>query len=395
MEPVVLRLAPLEDVDKVDKASRSLMFVISDIGFFLSHRLPLALEAKRQGFRILIAAPEQSDYDILKHYGFSIYPIDLHRRSRNLVKELRCLLSIFRTMRKTNPDVVHLITAKPIFYGGLSARLLGTPTLAALTGMGYAFTHQTSKARALRVAISMLYRAALNQPQVHALFQNCDDLAIATESGFVRRATTSLIGGSGTDLKKITPKPQPVGPPIVLMPCRMLRDKGVVEFVEAARLIRAQGIEAEFRLLGDPDPNNPTSLNEAMLEDWVAEGVVNWHRHTSDMDTALANCNIVALPSYREGFPKTLIDAAAAGRAAVATDVPGCRDAVIEGVTGLLCEVRSAESLANALAPLLVDPVRVRKMGLAARTHAEAHFDIRQVERAHIQIYEDLVKRRV
>lgn len=394
MEPVISRKPLTEGDDGADEPPHSLMFVISDIGFFLSHRLPLALAAQRQGFRVLIAAPEQPGYDKLKHYGFSIHPIDLQRRSRNLVKELRCLLSIFRTMRETSPDVVHLISAKPIFYGGISARLLGVPALAALTGMGYAFTHQTPKARALRFVISLLYRAALNQRRVHALFQNRDDLAIATDSGFVRRATTSLVGGSGTDLTKITPKPQPAGRPIVLMPCRMLRDKGVVEFVEAARLIRARGIEAEFRLLGDPDPNNPTSLNETMLQDWVAEGVVSWQPHSSDIDTALAACNIVALASYREGFPKTLIDAAAAGRAAVATDVPGCRDAIIEGVTGLLCEVRSAESLADVLAALLVDPERVWEMGLAARTHAEAHFDIRQVERAHSQIYEDLVKRK-
>ncbi len=383
-----------QDNNCVDAPPPSLMFVISDIRFFLSHRLPLALAADRQGFKVLIAAPGQSDCDRLKHYGFAIHPIYLNRRNRNPLNELLCLLSIYRAMRRARPDVVHLITAKPIFYGGFSARLLGIPALAALTGMGYAFTHQTLKARVLRFAISVLYRAALNHQQAHALFQNRDDLSIATDSGFIRHATTSLVGGSGTDLTKITPKPQPSGSPIVLMPCRMLRDKGVQEFVGAARLIRGRGIEAEFRLLGDPDPNNPTSLDASTLKDWVAEGFIDWQPHTSDIDGAMAKCNIVALPSYREGFPKTLIDAAAAGRAAVATDVPGCRDAIVEGVTGLLCKVRSAESLADTLATLLTDPERIRAMGVAARAHAESHFDIRQVEQAHLKIYKDLVSRK-
>jgi glycosyltransferase involved in cell wall biosynthesis len=373
---------------------KSIIFVASSESFFLSHRQELAIAARNAGYDVSIALPSQADKNLFTDMGLTLQRFDLDRRSKNPAMELRSLISLFQLLRKEQPDVVHLITAKPIFYGGVSARILRIPTLAALTGMGYIFTHDTLKTRILRLIVGGFYRAALNHPRAHALFQNRDDLGIATRAGFVRRATTSLIGGSGTDLVKITPAPLPDGPPVVGMPARMLRDKGVVEFVEAARLLKAKGSPATFRLIGDPDPNNPTSLSRAELEQWVADGVVEWQPHTADINAALAQVHIVALPSYREGFPKTLIDAAAAGRAAVATDVPGCRDAIQEGVTGYLCQVRSAESLAATLEKLLSDREAIARMGQAARAHAEAHFDIKQVEKAHLAIYADLARRR-
>lgn len=378
----------------MQNGGQRLIFVVSDVGFFLSHRRSLAVAAQKAGYRVGIAVPNHADTTPLEAMGLDIHRFRLDRRSKNPVTELRCLMSLFGVLRQARPDVVHLITAKPIFYGGVSARILRIPTLAALTGMGYIFTHDTLKTRILRQVVSGFYRAALNHRLAHALFQNRDDLGIATRAGFIRRATTSLIGGSGTDLTKITPAPLPEGAPVVGLPARMLRDKGVVEFVEAARLLKAKGSPATFRLIGDPDPNNPTSLSRADLEQWVADGVVDWQPHTADINAALAQVHIVALPSYREGFPKTLIDAAAAGRAAVATDVPGCRDAIQEGVTGYLCQVRSAESLAAALEKLLSDRDAIARMGQAARAHAEAHFDIKQVEEAHLAIYADLVRRR-
>lgn len=373
----------------------SLMFVVSDVAFFLSHRLALAQAAQRVGYRVTLAVPEHGDLALLAPYDFSVVYFNLERRSKNPFQELRSVISLFRVMQREQPDMVHLITGKMIFYGGISARVLKIPALAALTGMGYIFTHDTVKTRILRWAVSCFYRVSLNHPLVHALFQNRDDLEIATKAGFIRRATTSLVGGSGTDLSKITPKPLPEGVPVIGLPARMLRDKGVVEFVEAARLLKGKGIHAVFRLIGSPDPNNPTSLTVHELEKWAKEGVIEWHPFTDDIDAALADVHIVALPSYREGFPKTLIDAAAAGRIAVATDVPGCRDAIVEGVTGYLCEVRSASSLAQTLEQILVDPQSIPRMGQAARAHAEMHFDIKQVEDAHLILYADLLERRI
>jgi len=370
-----------------------LMYVISDIPFFLSHRLALGLAALEAGYHVVIAAPSESDSSQLEAYNFEVAKINLNRASKNPWLELRSLWSIYVLLRTKRPDMVHLVTAKPIFYGGIAARILKIPTLAALTGMGYAFTHTTFKTNLLRKCLKILYRTALNSPLNHVVFQNRDDMKIASDNGFVSRATTSLIGGSGTDLSKISPKPLPDGPSVILMPCRMLRDKGVLEFVEAARYLKANGCDAIFRLLGDPDANNPTSLTTGELEQFANEGFIEWLPHTSDMDSALAQCHLVVLPSYREGFPKTLIDAAAAGRASVTTDVPGCRDAIAVGTTGILCKARSTKSLQKSIQELIRDRERLTKMGEAARAHAEQHFDIRQVQCAHLDIYDNQIRR--
>jgi glycosyltransferase involved in cell wall biosynthesis len=196
-----------------------------------------------------------------------------------------------------------------------------------------------------------------------------------------------LIAGSGTALGQITPKPLPNGPTVVVLPARLLGDKGVFEFVEAARSLQAKGVDAIFRLVGDPDLKNPTSVTPSQLQAWVGEGIVEWVPYTPDIGGQLAAAHIVALPSYREGFPKTLIDAAAAGRASVATDVPGCRHAIVDGVTGLLCKARDPQSLADTLQRLIEDRSLQKKMGAAARRHAEAHFGLDKVTSAHLELY--------
>lgn len=371
----------------------TLIYVVSDLPFFLSHRLSLAIAAQKAGYRVVIAAPTKSDFSKLSAYKFGVARISLNRASKNPLLEFWSFWNIYFLLLRKRPNIVHLVTAKPIFYGGISARILKIPSLAALTGMGYAFTHTNFKTNILRRCLTTLYRASLNSRLNHVVFQNRDDLKIATDNGFVSRATTSLIGGSGTDLTIITPKPFPNGPVVVLMPCRMLRDKGVIEFVEAARSLKATGWDAVFRLLGDPDGNNPTSLTRNELEQFAREGFIEWRPHTSDMDSALAQCHLVVLPSYREGFPKTLIDAAAAGRASVTTDVPGCRDAIVNGTTGVLCKARSAESLEKSIQELISNRKRLIEMGKAARAHAEKHFDIRHVQNAHLDIYDELLLR--
>ena len=370
-----------------------ILFVLSDVGFFLSHRLRLAVVAQASGHEVVLAVPRTAETAELEIYNFHICRYELKRKSKNPVSETRSFLSLYGLMKSQRPDVAHLITAKPIFYGGVAARILGIPVLAALTGLGYIFTHETLKTRFLRAVAAPIFRLALNHRRCHALFQNREDQELLRKAGFIKKATTSLIGGSGVDLDEITPAALPGGLPVVMLPARMLWDKGVREFVEAADLLRRDGVEAKFCLRGDPDPNNPTSVTVDQLKHWDAQGNVSWRPHTSDINGALAACHIVVLPSYREGFPKTLIDAAAAGRVAVASDVPGCRDAIVVGKTGYLCAARDAHSLAQQLARLINSPARVAEMGAAARVHAEAHFDIRAVCTAHIKLYADLAAR--
>ncbi len=371
-----------------------LLFIVPEASFFLSHRLPLAKAALTAGYDVSIACPPSPAADDLAQMNIAHLPLPMPRGARNLPGELKSLYQHYRLLKSLRPDLVHLVTAKPMLYGGLAAKILNIPSVSAVTGLGFVFIRNDLKARVLRQIIKLGYRIALNRPRNHVIFQNPDDRDLFEKMGLISRCQVSLIPGSGVDLDVIKPQPLPSGPPLVLMPCRMLKDKGVVEFVNAARMLKAKGVDATFRLLGDPDPGNPTSVTHDELTEWVREGVVEWRPHSKDINTELAEAHIVALPSYREGFPKSLVDAAAAGRAAVTSDVPGCRHAIIPGETGLLFKVCDAGDLAIKLEQLLPDRDAITKMGAAARRLAETRYDIARIAADHLEIYDRILKLR-
>jgi glycosyltransferase involved in cell wall biosynthesis len=335
-----------------------------------------------------VACPRDDDVAIILNNGFGYRELPMPRGVGGSFQEMATMLHLWRIIRRERPAVVHLITAKAALYGGLIARWLGVPSVAAVTGLGHIFVHETWRAQALRSLLLAGYRVGLAHDRNHFIFQNTHDLELFKEYGLLDRAAFTLIPGSGADLGVLTATPLPPGVPVVVMPCRMLWDKGVGEFVTAAQILRGKCIEARFILVGDPDPGNPTSATREELEAIHARGVVEWLPYTKNVAQVLASAHIVALPSfYREGVPKTLIDAAAAGRAVVTTDTPGCRDAVIPGETGLLCPPRNAAALAERLQTLLSDRDALARMGSAARRLAERRFDVRDVTAQHIEIY--------
>jgi glycosyltransferase involved in cell wall biosynthesis len=368
------------------------LYIVSDDRFFRSHRLPLALAAVREGYDVAIASPPHDDTAFYAACGIRHCAIPLRRDRRTAFGEARAFLGIANVIWRYCPDVVHLVTARPILYGGITCRLLRIRTISAITGLGYAFIHNDSRTRRLRRIMVAAYRHAIGFRDNHIIFQNEDDLAIFRTDNVLGRASWSIVRGSGVDLERIKPRPLPEGRTVLVLPARMLRDKGVCEFVAAARILRKRGVEATFRLVGDPDDANPTSLSRDELLAWVNEGIVEWQPHTHDIGDVLGQSHVVVLPSYREGFPKTLIDAAAAGRACATTDVPGCRDAVVSGVTGELFRPRDAEDMARVLEPLILDRGRQAVMGKAARRHAEAAFDVRETCRAHLRLYDAMTK---
>ena len=200
-----------------------------------------------------------------------------------------------------------------------------------------------------------------------------------------------MIPGSGVDLARFSVKPPPVSAPVVVMVSRLLRDKGVIEFVGAASFLKMRGVQASFLLIGDPDPGNPTSIEEADLVKWRSAGIVEVLGRRDDIADVFSQSHLVVLPSYREGLPKVLLEAAACGRAVVTTDVPGCRDAINPGITGVLVPVRNAFALADAIQDLINDPIRCKSMGAAGRVMAEKVFDVRQVVATHLHIYKELI----
>ena len=365
----------------------TLLFLAPSAKFFLSHRAAIGRAAIADGFSVVVACPRDDDSRGLEALGMVHVAIPLSRSGNSPWGEARTLWSVWRAFRRVSPSIAHLITAKPALHGGLAGRFTGTPTVTAVTGLGHLFIRTDWRARAARAVLLFAYRLGLRRSSNHFIFQNSDDQETFRSFGLLAHSDATILPGSGVDLERITPAPLPSGNPVVLMPSRMLADKGVWEFVEASRLLATRGINARMRLLGDPDAENPTSLTLEELQGIPHNSPTEWQPHTADIAAALAEATIVVLPSYREGFPKTLIDAAAAGRAMVATDVQGCRDAIVAGETGLLCRVRDAGSLADQIATLLTEPGLAAAMGQAARKNAVARFDLQKIIAAHLALY--------
>ena len=323
--------------------------------------------------------------------GFEHHLLPISRSGHNPLAELITLWRLYRLIQKTTPDIVHLVSIKPVLYGGLMARLLDVRAMvAAISGLGTVFVDSDPTRYWVRRSVEWLYRLAMRHPNVKVIFQNPDDRVALIDLGIVREEKTALIRGSGVSLAAYTMLPEPEGVPVVTFAARLLRDKGVGEFVEAARVLKGRGVVARFWLAGSPDPGNLTSISEKELSHWSKDGCVETLGYRSDIANLFANSNIIVLPSYREGLPKALVEAAACGRAVVTTDVPGCRDAIEPESTGILVPVRDASGLADAIQFLIENPERRKQMGVSGRALAEREFAIEQVVDAHLAIYREL-----
>lgn len=378
--------------------SRFLLFIVNVDWFFLSHRLEIARLAMKKGYRVGIATSITDRLPELKSEGFEVYPLYFERASTGLGATWSLFRQVLIILRRARPDILHLVTIKPVLLGGLAARIARVPAVvSAVSGLGFVFLAKGMRARLVRFFVSVLYRVAMSHPNAMVIFQNRDDQEMVSQLARLPKKKSTIIRGSGVDLKAYSAAPLPDGQPIVLLAARLLVDKGVREFAEAARLVRQNGRElaqtARFVLVGDVDPGNAASLTSEEVEKWRAAGVLEIWGHRKDMAATLAQACLVVLPSYREGLPKILIEAAACGRPIVTTDVPGCRDAIEPGVTGVLVPPRDAEALATAIEELLENPKRCTELGRNGRQLAEAHFDVTEVAARHIAIYDALLKR--
>lgn len=368
-----------------------LLFFITNPAFLVSHRLPIALAARDAGYDVHVASMGGPAAAHLESLGLSHHTLPLSRTSMRPWTEARSLWAIWRLFREVRPDIVHAVTLKSVLYGGIASRLARVPSyVAAISGLGYVFIRGTGVRGLLRRLALILYRLALGHPHSRVIFQNTADRDVLMRAGAVRADQVVLVRGSGVDLDHFAPAPWPEGPVTVAMASRLLRDKGVEEFVEAARLSAARGEGLRWRLAGSLDPENPASVGPEQLRAWRDAGVIEHVGECADVAAFYAQAHIVTLPSYREGLPKSLIEAAACGRPVVTTDVPGCRDVVEPDVSGLLVPARDARALADAVGRLAADePLRVR-MGAAGRALAERDFGLPGIIRAHLALYADL-----
>ncbi|WP_404408567.1 glycosyltransferase family 4 protein [Pseudidiomarina marina] len=371
------------------------LFVVNVDWFFISHRLPIALKLKELGYDVHIACKFTEHKECLEEVGFVIHPIEFSRSRSNPLDELRILLSVRRLFRNLNPDIVHAITIKPVLYSGIAARFIKkTPKFVfAISGLGYVFASKTVRATATRKFISVFYKIAFSKKQKTVIFQNSVDDAILSAITSLEDNEKVLIKGSGADLTSYSYSLEPKGNEIrVVMAARLLKEKGVFEFIEASRLVANQTSRVKFILAGPLDPDNPHGIDGSDVSEWVNQGIIDYIGPRDDIPQVFANSHIVVLPSYYgEGLPKVLIEAAACGRPIVTTDNPGCRDAIIDGKTGLLVPIRDSEALAQAITKLATDSELRQTMGLEARKLAEQEFDVNSVVAKHIEIYDRLM----
>jgi glycosyltransferase involved in cell wall biosynthesis len=354
-------------------------------------RLLLARDLRARAEVVLLSPPDEYS-SRLEAAGFRWVSFPMSRKGMNPLAEFVTIWRLVQLYRRERPALVHHFTIKCMLYGSLAARLTGISVVNTVTGLGYIFGQTDWRGRLLNSLVRAAYRFVLRGTQV--IFQNPVELGEFTRERLVDATHATLIRGSGIDPDLYTPLPEPEGEPLVLMAARMLRDKGVGEFVEAARHLRTSGLRARFVLVGDTDAGNPAAIPAAQLKAWQDEGAVEWWGWRDDMPLVLAQAHIVCLPSYyKEGLPRFLLEAAASARPIVATDTPGCREAVRPGITGLLIPPRDAVALAAALRTLVSDPALRLRMGREGRRLAEEEFSIQRVNAATMMVYEKALQR--
>lgn len=371
-----------------------LLYVVNVDTFFISHRLPVALEAQRSGYDVHVATRLSNGSELLKSYGFTVHSINKTFYKSRVLRAVEFLFDLTILLLTLRPTLAHVVTVYPLLIGGVLCRITKVPALiSAVSGLGYNFTGETHKAKIPNYFVVKLYAVALGHSNQRVVFQNPSDRDVLMRLTNLPLKKTELIKGSGVDLEKFRYFPPTTDFPIVLFPARYLIHKGILEFVDAARSLLLQDRRiARFVLVGGVDASNPTSVSPSQVSEWQSEGIIENWGYCVDMPSVYAQSTLVVLPSYREGLPKALIEAASCGRAVITTDVPGCRDAIKDNVTGLLVPPYDAPALSQAIRRLLDNQEERDAMALAGRRLAQEEFGVDQVIVKHMEIYQGLLR---
>jgi glycosyltransferase involved in cell wall biosynthesis len=341
---------------------------------FVNFRGGLIRALVAEGFDVVAIAPADDWSERVAGFGCRFLPLPIDSKSSSPLHDLDLMARYRRLLKAERPDLFLGYTIKPNLYGSLAARSLGIPVINNISGLGTAFI----RGGWLGWLVRRLYRVALAGSRT-VFFQNSEDRDLFVEDGLVRAEQARLLPGSGIDLAHFSPDAAPRnadGPFTFLMIARLLADKGVREYAEAARIVRAEAPDVRFRLLGFLNVQNKTAIGVGEVERWVAEGVLDYLGDATDVRPRIAAADCIVLPSYREGLPRTLLEGAAMAKPLIATDVPGCRQVVVEGVNGFLCAAADARSLADAMLKMIRLPLAERlRMGATAREKVEAEFD--------------------
>lgn len=367
---------------------KTFAFVVNNPAYFISHRLAIGLSLLEQGHQVHVMGPGKCP-EGLQGYGFKFHSVEMSRKGKNPFAELNTIWQLYRLFKNIKPDVVHLVTIKPYLYGGVAARFARVPAVvSAVAGLGTLFIEKTLKYRLLRSLLYPLYKLAFGHSNQVLIFQNADDRLLLLDWLKINQSKTVLIRGSGVSLKDYPVLPEQTNSkPVVALASRLLKDKGILEYVEACEILEQRGVDARYWLIGSADLGNSNTVSQSQIDTWQSQGLIECLGYREDIAELFAQANIVVLPSYREGLPRVLVEAAACARAVVTTDVPGCRDAITANETGLLVPVRDSKSLADALQQLIEDADLRKQMGLAGRKLAEDAFAIEKIVEQHMEVY--------
>lgn len=368
-----------------------LAFLVTEDWFFASHFWARARAAQKAGWRIVLISRAGSHAAAIRASGIEFIPLDIGRKSLNPLKGLSFTLRLALIYRRIKPNIAHHVALKPIILGGVAAWLARVPALVnAPVGLGFVFASTSRLALALRPLVKFGLRVALNPRHGMAIFENPDDLEFMVQDHLVRQEQTRLIRGAGVDVMQFSPAPEVAGKVRVLLAARLIHEKGILDFVQAAQLLKGQ---AEFCIAGAPDHSNPNPVHEHELKEWEAAGIISWLGPVTDMAALLRGIHIFTLPSiYREGLPKVILEAMACCRSVIATNIPGCREAVVNEETGLLVPPHNPEALAQALGRLIAAPDLRARMGIAGRERVMMYFSDKVVCEQTLEVYNHLRK---
>lgn len=369
-----------------------ILLVANTDWYLYNFKLSLAQALRDSGFDVVLVSTPEESAGRFDQLGFRHIDWKVGRQSTAPWLEIGSMLKLRRIFIREKPDLVQLYTIKPVLYGAIAARLGAVKRIVyTITGRGYIFLANDLKARLLRPFVRLLYRLAFSGHGVRVIFENEDDRQYFIQGKFISAEKTTIIQGVGVDTDRFAPAPEPDGIPTVSFAGRLLWDKGVGVLVEAAQAVQKTH-PLRVVLAGQPDPGNPSSIDSAVIKSWADQGIVEWQGWQEDVKQVYDRSHIVVLPSYGEGVPTVLLEAAACGRAIIASDIPGCRVVVEDGVNGYLVPAGSTDRLAAALLRLIEDSNLRRKMGAAGRERALRLFTKKRINQETIQVVQELLE---
>ena len=377
--------------------NKKIIINLTEDWFFVSHFLGRAVELRKAGFDVYISCNETNKRKLIENNKIKLFSLALDRRSINPLYEFLILLKYCLLFYKIKPDIVHNVGSKPIIYGSIAAKILNIKSVInAPIGMGFAFSSDSFKAKLLKPILIFLFRCTLNKhhgrgKKNRVIFENSDDMDFFIRQKIVNKTDARLIRGAGVEIDYQFKEKKKINKNITIsLVARMLKDKGIFEFVKAARILKKKNIQSRFLLIGDIDPKNPTSLKTKTLKNWHEKGIIEWLGWIDDIKKILLETDILCLPSYREGLPKSLLEGAAIGLPLVTTNTIGCRDVVEDGLNGYLVPVKDSENLALAIEKLIIDENLRAKMGNESFKLAISKFSSKIINSQTISLYNEL-----